>query len=42
MERIGEAVWSGGLKDGAGHISVESEILNHSYRFSSRFGEEGR
>jgi osmotically inducible protein OsmC len=38
-EHIGEAVWTGGLKDGKGQLSVESQGFNLPYGYDSRFGE---
>ena len=41
MKRKASAHWQGGLKDGKGTISTESEVLsNTQYSFSTRF-EEG-
>lgn len=41
MDRFGNAVWNGGLKDGHGHVSTESGALKHvAYSFSTRF-EDG-
>lgn len=38
MNRTGTAVWSGGLKDGKGSLSMESETLSGTpYSFSARF-----
>ena len=38
MKRRGNAVWKGGLRDGRGLISTESQTLsNASYNFSARF-----
>ena len=40
MKRIANAVWKGSLKEGTGHITTQSKILNnHEYCFKSRFGE---
>jgi lipoyl-dependent peroxiredoxin len=42
MKRQASAVWQGGLKDGKGTISTESEVLlNTPYSFSTRF-EDGK
>lgn len=41
MKRNATAVWKGSLKEGAGHLSTQSGILqNTQYSFKSRF-EEG-
>ena len=41
MIRTASAAWTGGLKNGKGHISTASGVLNHvPYGFSSRF-EQG-
>ena len=41
MKRTSTAVWEGSGKEGSGHISSESQILNDTqYSFSSRF-EDG-
>ena len=38
MKRKGSAVWKGGLRDGRGLVSTESQTLsNASYGFSARF-----
>jgi osmotically inducible protein OsmC len=38
MKRNGSAVWTGGLKDGRGHVSTDSGVLKETqYSFSSRF-----
>jgi len=38
MKRKGEAVWKGGLRDGRGLVSTESQTLsNASYGFLARF-----
>jgi lipoyl-dependent peroxiredoxin len=38
MQRKGSAVWQGGLKDGKGTISTDSEVLKQTqYSFSTRF-----
>jgi osmotically inducible protein OsmC len=39
-ERIAEAQWNGGLKDGSGKIKLVSGAFEGAYSFSSRF-EEG-
>ena len=42
MKRSASAEWKGGLKDGAGTISTDSEVLsNRQYSFSTRF-EDGK
>ncbi|MCQ8278051.1 OsmC family protein [Acetobacteraceae bacterium KSS8] len=43
MDKFASAVWKGGLKDGIGHISTESGVLNDQpYGFSTRFeGKKG-
>ena len=42
MKRKATAVWNGTIKEGKGHLSTESEILNKTqYSFKSRF-EEGK
>lgn len=41
MKRKATAVWNGSGKDGKGHLSTQSTVLNNTqYSFSSRF-EEG-
>ena len=41
MKRTAQAVWSGGLKDGNGAISLQSGVLKDSpYTFKARFEEE--
>jgi len=41
MKRTGSAVWSGGIKDGAGSVSTESGVLEAvPYSFAKRFGDE--
>lgn len=41
MKRSASAHWYGGIKDGRGTISTESEALsNQPYSFAKRFGEE--
>ncbi|WP_307719079.1 OsmC family protein [Massilia glaciei] len=41
MKRTGNAVWSGGIKDGKGNISTQSGALdNTQYGFNTRF-EDG-
>lgn len=40
-ERIGKAVWKGGLKGGNGRVSTGSGDLDQPYGFSSRF-EDGK
>ena len=38
INKKASALWSGGLKDGKGHISTESGALaNHPYGFNTRF-----
>lgn len=40
MKRTANAVWKGSLKEGTGHITTQSKILNdHEYCFKSRFGD---
>ncbi|MBA2687805.1 MAG: OsmC family protein [Gemmatimonadaceae bacterium] len=42
MQRKGSAVWTGGLKDGAGKVSTESgALVDTQYSFSTRF-ENGK
>ena len=41
MKRTAQAVWSGGLKDGKGSISMQSGVLKDSpYTFKARFEDE--
>ena len=41
MKRTAQAVWSGGLKDGNGEISLQSGVLKDSpYTFKARFEDE--
>jgi osmotically inducible protein OsmC len=41
MKRSASAVWSGGLKDGKGTVSLESGVLsNVAYNFAKRFENE--
>ncbi len=41
MKRKAQAVWSGGLKDGNGTISMQSGVLKDSpYTFKARFEDE--
>jgi osmotically inducible protein OsmC len=41
MKRTAQAVWSGGLKDGNGAISLQSGVLKDSpYTFMARFEDE--
>jgi osmotically inducible protein OsmC len=41
MKRKALAVWEGGLKDGHGALTTESNILSKTpYSFASRFGED--
>jgi lipoyl-dependent peroxiredoxin len=38
MKKYGSAVWSGGLKDGKGHLTTESGVLKDTpYGFNTRF-----
>ena len=38
IKRSGSAAWSGGIKDGKGHISTQSGVLdNTQYGFNTRF-----
>src|SRR5688572_31025861 len=40
MRRKGSAVWTGSGKDGKGHLTTQSTVLNKTqYSFSSRFAE---
>lgn len=40
MKRHATAVWNGTLKEGSGHLSTQSTILNQTpYSFNSRFAE---
>ena len=40
MRRKGSAVWTGSGKDGKGHVSTQSTVLNkNQYSFNSRFAE---
>lgn len=43
INKTGSARWSGGLKDGRGHVSTETMLLdNEPYGFATRFeGEKG-
>ncbi len=43
IKKKGSARWSGGLKDGRGHVSTETLVLdNEAYGFNTRFeGERG-
>ncbi|WP_299358275.1 OsmC family protein [uncultured Paracoccus sp.] len=38
--RTGSARWQGGIKDGTGHVSTESGVLDARYGFSNRFENE--
>ena len=38
--RTGSARWQGGIKDGTGHVSTESGVLDAPYGFSNRFANE--
>jgi osmotically inducible protein OsmC len=41
IQRTGEAVWTGNLRDGRGHLSSESGALDkESYSFGTRFKHE--
>lgn len=41
MKRFGTAEWNGGLKDGKGFVSTESNTLDHTpYSFKTRFEAE--
>jgi osmotically inducible protein OsmC len=41
MERSGQAVWRGGLKDGRGTVSSDSGVLSNTpYNFGMRFENE--
>lgn len=37
-DRTAEAVWSGGIRDGQGHVTLGSEAWKGEYSFKSRFG----
>ncbi|QAA82987.1 OsmC family peroxiredoxin [Aequorivita sp. H23M31] len=40
MKRTANAEWKGSLKEGTGHITTQSKVLNdNEYCFNSRFGE---
>ena len=40
MKRNATAVWNGAAKEGAGHLTTQSKVLdNTQYSFSSRFAE---
>jgi osmotically inducible protein OsmC len=40
MKRFGSEAWNGGLREGKGSISTESQAMkNHPYTFFSRYGE---
>lgn len=40
MKRTSKAVWNGSGKEGSGHLTTQSSVLNkHHYRWSSRFEE---
>jgi osmotically inducible protein OsmC len=40
IKRTGNAVWSGGLKDGKGAVSTQSGVLNQQqYGFNTRFAD---
>ena len=43
IKKHGSAKWSGGLKDGKGHVSTETGVLSDQpYGFNTRFeGEKG-
>ncbi|MBX2932539.1 MAG: OsmC family protein [Chitinophagaceae bacterium] len=39
-KHIAHAVWKGSLKEGIGHLTTQSNVLNnHEYCFKSRFGD---
>lgn len=41
MKRKAKAVWNGTLKEGKGHLSTESQVLEQTpYKFSTRFEDE--
>ena len=41
MKRTATAVWNGTIKEGSGHLSTDSNVLNQTpYSFHSRF-EDG-
>lgn len=40
MKRTATAVWNGTIKEGSGHLSTQSKVLNSTqYSFNSRFAE---
>ena len=40
MKRNATAVWNGTIKEGKGHLTTDSTVLNHTqYSFNSRFAE---
>ena len=40
MKRTANAEWKGSLKEGTGHITTQSKVLNdNEYCFNSRFGD---
>ncbi len=40
MKRKATAVWNGNIKDGKGHLTTGSTVLNHTpYSFNSRFAD---
>jgi len=39
-KHIANAIWEGSLKEGIGHLTTKSKVLdNHEYCFKSRFGD---
>ncbi len=41
IKRVGEGVWTGGLRDGEGRLSTASSVLNNvPYSFGTRFEQE--
>lgn len=40
MKRKAQAVWSGNIKEGSGHLTTDSTVLNKTqYSFNSRFSD---
>ena len=40
MKRNATAVWNGTIKEGSGHLTTDSKVLDHTqYSFNSRFAE---
>ncbi|MCU0352485.1 MAG: OsmC family protein [Cytophagales bacterium] len=43
MKRTASAVWNGTLKEGQGHLTIQSGVLSQQmYSFNTRFGEDGK